>query len=202
MTTNPLAAEFDVWRVLPTIVGVVAVVLICLLASRYCSVFAAEQGDAPYKVAEIYKEMRERVLKLTPAELGETDDSKILAVVMDTGFSEGAFTLVATVDGSASLYFSSGGGVIGAGQHAEGAKTSKAFLTEAAKYSGKMTATKDTPMAAPGKTVFYLVSGKGIVTVAAKEDDFGEGRHAVSPLFHRAHELITVIRSIDEARAK
>ena len=174
-----------------------SLILIMTFLSSILQVFGAEPAKPPYKVADIYRDMRSLVLKLTPADVGENDDSKILAVMMDTGFPEAAYTLVAT-----SLYFSNGGGIIGAGAQPEGAKASKALITDAAKYVGKMTATKDTPLVMPGMTTFYLVTGKGILTITAKEDDLGEDRHALSPLFHKAHELISAIRAIDEAKSK
>ncbi|HRI15916.1 MAG TPA: hypothetical protein PLX89_23200 [Verrucomicrobiota bacterium] len=172
------------------------------ILSSILGMSGAEPSKPPYEVAAIYQELRSRVLKLRPADIGEKDESKILAVVMDTGFPEAAFTLIATADGSASLYFSNGGGIIGAGAQPKGAAAAKALLSDAAKFVGKMTSTKETPVVMPGTTTFYVVTGKGIVTVSAKDDDFGENRHAVSPLFHKAHELISAIREIDEKRSK
>ena len=140
------------------------------------------------------------VLNLKPADVGETDDSKILALVMDTGMADAAYSLIATADGSASLYFSNGGGIIGAGGHPQGAATAKALLAEAAGFLTNMTPAKDAPLITPGMTAFHVVTGRGLFTVSAQEVDFGEGRHPVSPLFHKAHELIAVIRWIDENR--
>lgn len=165
-------------------------------------VLAAEPSKPPYKVAEIYTEMREMVLKLKPADLKAADKTKILAVVMDTGFPEAAFTLVATADGSASLYFSNGGGIVGAGEHRDGAIASKGLIEASADFVTMMKKTKEAPLVMPGMAAFYLVTEEGLFTVSAKEEDFGENRHPVSPLFHKAHELITAIRIIDEARAK
>ena len=170
--------------------------------SSILKLLGGEPAKPPYQVADIYREMREAVLKLKPADQGETDNSKILAVVMDTGFPEGAFTVIATVDGSASLYLSNGGGTIGAGGHQEGAKAAKALIAEASKHVSKMAATKEAPMVQPEMTAFYFVTGKGLVTAMAKENELGEGHHELSPLFHKAHELITAIRAIDEPNRK
>lgn len=168
--------------------------------SSILRMLAAEPQKPPFEVADIYEQMRGMVLKLKPGDMGETDDSKVLAVVMDTGYPQGAFTLVATVDGSVSLYFSKGGGIIGAGAQPEGAAAAKALLADATKFVGKMVPAKETPVVMPGITTFYVVTGKGILTVSANENDFGEGRHDLSPLFHQAHELISEIRKIDEKR--
>jgi hypothetical protein len=165
-------------------------------------VFGAESAEAPYKVADIYTEMREMVLKLKPADFKNSDNIKVLAVVMDTGYPEAACTLVSTADGSASLYFSNGGGIIGAGEHPDGGKASKGLIEASAGFLKMMKKTKDTPIVVPGMAAFYLVTTDGIFTVSAKEEDFGEDRHPVSSLFHKAHELITAIRVIDERCSK
>ncbi|HYF37309.1 MAG TPA: hypothetical protein VD994_18555 [Prosthecobacter sp.] len=162
----------------------------------------AEPDLPPYPVADIYKDLRGAVLSLKPGDVGESDHSKILAVLMDTGLPEAAYTLVATIDGSASLYFSNGGGIIGAGEHAAGAEASKALLEEAAKHLASMKPTERTPFVAPGMTTFYAVTGKQILTLTAKTEDLGEGRHPASRLFHTAHELISRIKTIDESRTK
>ena len=47
---------------------------------------------------------------------------------METGYEEAVATLVAVADGTTSLYFSNGGGVIGAGTHAAVAEASRALL--------------------------------------------------------------------------
>lgn len=42
---------------------------------------------------------------------------RVFGVIMDTTFASGTVTLVALADGTASLYASTGGGVIGGGAH-------------------------------------------------------------------------------------
>jgi ankyrin repeat protein len=49
-------------------------------------------------------------------------------------------------------------------------------------------------------TRFYIIKKDRVLTGEFKEDDLGKGRLSLSPLFHKAHELITVIRLIEEKR--
>ena len=44
----------------------------------------------------------------------------------------------------------------------------------------------------------FDVTGGGVTTAEAKEEDLGYGRHQLSPLFHKGHELISEIRTVDE----
>ncbi len=47
---------------------------------------------------------------------------------METGYREAVATLVGVVDGTSSLYFSNGGGFIGAGSHAAVAEANRTFV--------------------------------------------------------------------------
>ncbi len=60
-----------------------------------------------YTVANAYRDIRSLALSVTGGSLGVTDT--VFRVVMDTAYPEAVATLVALVDGTASLYFSNGG---------------------------------------------------------------------------------------------
>jgi hypothetical protein len=171
-----------------------------LFLSSIFNLFGACQPKQNREVADVYRDLRNMALQLKPADIGMSGAPPILAVVMDTGFPEGAVSLVATADGSASLYYSTGGGIIGSGEHPDCALAAKALISEAEKYLGKMKKTEKTPIAKPKQTAFYLVAKEGVFTVSAKETDFGENRHSASPLFHKAHELISKILEKDKDR--
>lgn len=121
-------------------------------------------------------------------------------VVMETGFAEGSFTLVALSDGSASIYLSSGGGSIGGGAHETIRNAAQAMVTLAAKFQSQAKVTKDFPLPKDGQTTFYLLTDSGVFTASAPEEDLGEERHAWSPLFHAGHEAITQYRTVEERR--
>jgi len=72
-----------------------------------------------YKTADIYREMRDRVLALDPASIGliQSGPNQVWGALMETGHPEAVSTLVVLGDGTVSLYFSNGGGIIGLGQH-------------------------------------------------------------------------------------
>ena len=87
------------------------------ILSLVSSLFA---GGNEYVTAEIYDSLRKQVLSLTPEQLGEYGNGPVFCVTMETGYPEAIATVVAVADGSASLYFSNGGGIIGTGEHSEG----------------------------------------------------------------------------------
>ena len=157
-------------------------------------------ASAESKVPDIYSDMRKQVLTLTPDQLGLPKEQQVIAILMETGYPEAVATLVAIADGSTSLYFSNGGGIIGAGEHEGPQKSAKALVTLANSYLADLKLSKETPLPKTGRTTFFVVTRHGTLTGDFKEEDLGEGREKLSPLFHAAHDLIAQIRTVDEQR--
>jgi len=146
-----------------------------------------------YEVAEVYRGLRTQVLGLAKDSPFASGDGPA-AVLMETGFPGAVVSLVAIADGTTSLYFSNGGGMIGLGAHEAVRAASARFLAAAAAASGEMKAADGTPLPALGRVRFYLVGADGTRTAEAAEQDLGNHRHALSPLFHLGHAVISAIR--------
>ena len=152
------------------------------------------------EIAESYKSLRDQVFSLADGKIKSIAPTKdeIYAVLMETAYPEATFSLVAVSDGSASLYFSNGGGIVGAGQHQSVRKHALSFLDSAfenLKYTEK---TRETLLAKVHHTIFYLITESGIYLADELESDLGNNKHKLSSLFHHGHSLITAIREIDE----
>jgi hypothetical protein len=152
-----------------------------------------------YEQAEIYADLRKQVLSLTTEQLGK--DAPVLAVLMETGYPEAVATLIAVADGASSLYFSNGGGIIGAGEYKQVHDSSLSLVSKAGDYLNNLTLTKTFPLPMKGFTRFYVVTPSGIYTDEVLEDDLGNERHALSPVFFQGHELISYIRAAEEHRS-
>ena len=157
---------------------------------------AAPPSD--YVPADIYLQLRATALAQTPASLGVTDDT--VGVLMETGYPGAVATLVAFIDGSASLYFSDGGGMIGAGQHPESAASAKSLVEIAGNNLSKFTPTRKFPLPALGHTRFFVVTARGVLTAEAAEDDLGNNRLPLSTVFHAGHALIAEMRQVEERK--
>src|SRR5260221_3790710 len=74
---------------------------------------AGGEGDP----AEAYAGLRRLALSLGAESVGRSlpPDAPVVAVLMDSGMANAVATLVGVADGTTSLYYSTGGGVIGAG---------------------------------------------------------------------------------------
>ena len=162
--------------------------------------FGSEPSKPAYKAADVYDGLRKQIFELKAEQLGAPTNQAVLAVVMETGYPEAVATLVAVMDGAASLYFSNGGGIIGAGENPEPNAAARRLVAKAAEFQSACTLTKEFPLPQKASTRFYIITQQGVFTSEVKEDDLGNNRHRMSPLFHTAHELITQIRLTEEKK--
>ena len=84
-------------------------------------------ASADYKPVDVYCGLRDQILRL-PSERRSAGFSGIVGALMETGYQGAVASVVMLADGTTSLYLSSGGGVIGAGQHKPVALATAAFL--------------------------------------------------------------------------
>ena len=163
-------------------------------------IFGCNKTDATqYKTADIYRDLRQQVFAIDPSKIGvnPSASNSVWGVVMETGYPEAVVTLVTLADGTVSLYFN-GGGIIGVGQHEGPRKASTEFLTLSNQFLGQASPTKTFPLPLEGSTRFYFLTSGGIFTTESKEDDLGNNRLLLSPLFHKAHGAIAQARIVDE----
>jgi hypothetical protein len=145
--------------------------------------------------------LRRLVLSTSPADLGLTvdaDPDRVYGVLMETGYEAAVVTVVSLIDGTTSMYVSTGGGTIGAGEQEPVAEATRAFVAMAQVFVGQTepTATFDLPDL--GRVRFQLLTVGGGRTAEAGEDELGFGRHPLSPLFHAGQDVITEIRLLSE----
>ena len=163
--------------------------------SLCCVRFGRKRGDAQRTPeAEAYVGLRQQVLALRPDQLGLTSETPVLALLMETGYPEAVATLVGVIDGSTSLYFSNGGGIIGAGSHPEVASATGSWLQTSVDFLRHLSAVIEPPPPGEGLTQFMAVTPHGLLGAVASEDDLGGGGHPLSPLFYSGQDVITQVR--------
>ncbi len=152
-----------------------------------------------YVIADVYRGLRQQILTVEPEKFGMTpkETNRVWGVLMETGYPEAVATLVTLADGTVSLYFSNGGGMIGFGKQ-ETRKVCEAFLDMAPKFITYASHTDAFPLPSNGYTRFYFLSFDGIFTVEATDNDLGNWRSPLSPFFHKGHDVITEVRLINE----
>src|ERR1044072_2536013 len=142
------------------------------------AVSAAKPVDTDLRQAQAMKGLRDRLLSSSPEEVGLTGEdakAKVWGVMMEMTFPMGAITLVSLRDGTASLYTSTGGGVLG-GYAAQ--KEARRFVVEAEKHLASMQPTKSFPYPEGGRLKFYLLTRDGVYTTEADENEVQDARHS------------------------
>ena len=153
--------------------------------------------------ADAVRSLREQALTVGAAELGLAPTAArphVWGVLMETGYSEAVATLVVLADGTTSLYFSNGGGIIGGGQHAIVRAAAEAFLSAAEDQHSDLAEALATPLPELGEVKFYVRTYNGTLGAGANEQDLGESRHHLSPLFHAGHAVIDAVREFATSR--
>jgi hypothetical protein len=100
-------------------------------------------------------------------------------------------TLFALIDDTTSLYLSSGGGVIASQDHENGREANVAFLKAANDFYRHLKPCQSFQVPASGRTIFYTLTDFGVLTGGGPENDLGNNRHLLSPLFHTGHAVLT-----------
>ncbi len=152
---------------------------------------------------DVYAGLRNQIFSLKPADIGVVPNPKmpdVWGVLMEFARPNAVVSLVSLADGTTSLYFSNGGGVIGAGGDASVADATASFIALAQQFLPQMTPTTSFPPPPINKVRFYLLTFSGVVTAEADEPDLGNGGHHMSPLFHKGHEVIAYVRMSTESQ--
>lgn len=150
---------------------------------------------------EASADLRNMVFNLNPNDIGLSKESfgqPVWGIVMETGFPEGSFTLITIADGTTSLYFSNGGGIIGGGEHEAVREASGHFLAGAQHFYEKGNKVAKYPAASDGEVKFYFLTFDGVLEYSAPEEKLGNEKDELSNLFFAAHGVISELRKIEE----
>lgn len=147
------------------------------------------------------RDLRKMVFNIDPNDIGLSKESfghPVWGIVMETGFPEGSFTLVSLGEGSTSLYFSNGGGIIGGGEHERVREAAANFLSGAQHCYEKGSRVADYPAPTKGEVKFYFFTYEGVRMYSAPEENLGNDKDELSNLFFAAHGVISELRKIEK----
>jgi hypothetical protein len=150
--------------------------------------------DPTSEPTQTYLQLRNRLLRLDPAQLNLTpsiDTAHVWGVLVETGYDVGIATLISLADGTTSLYFSTGGGLLGSSDYTPLAKASKSLVVQSEKYRSHMSkSAHDIPLPAVGQVRFVLLTFSGLVSMQAPEQELTSGKHVLSPLYMQARVIL------------
>ncbi|MCX7852288.1 MAG: hypothetical protein N2383_05845 [Caldilineales bacterium] len=147
--------------------------------------------------AEPYINLRSMILSANPKDIGiEPSETvrNVWGVLMEFQVSGTVVTLVSLADGTTSMYFGNGGGIIGAGQHDEVAMVSRSFVALAESFYSQAEPTTEFPLPLPARVRFYFLTFSGIRTTERDQDRLIRQDDSFSSLFYASNEVITQIR--------
>jgi hypothetical protein len=148
-----------------------------------------------------YEGLRIMALSATPEQLGlslPTDKTIVYGVIMDWEMDGATATTVSYQTGDASLYLSSGGGVIGGGQHENVNSAAKQFVSLAQTFLDKTTKTEKTPLPSTDEVKFYLLTNKGIFVGQETMKNFENNSSSWLKLFEEGNNVLTELRKTSE----
>lgn len=177
------------------IIGIFSIVGIGFLIS--CN--NKQKKEIAKKNAEqnLYIEMRKTALNITSEQLGlkiPKDSIKVYGIVSDLDMDGGTATVVTYLTGDCSIYLSSGGGFIGAGQHESVRKITKEFVENGhlISFKGKKFENPDLPT--KGNANFYFLSNMGKTRITESMLKMENEESEFSKLFADLNIVINEIR--------
>jgi hypothetical protein len=152
----------------------------------------------------LYHGLRNKILHLKREDIGlpaPANPSQPWAAVMDWGLAGDTVTVVAIMDGTASVYLSRGGGWIGGGQsHDPIRKAAQKMLSAASEAQWTEKAAADFPLPQPAQVIFYVMTDAGVFTSTASQEELSAHRHPLSSLGDAAQTIITQYRLIQKSK--
>lgn len=158
---------------------------------------------AQQKIISMYQELRQRAITTKHKELNldlSDDRTQAYGVLIDIAVEDGSATIVAFRTGDASMYTSSGGGIIGGIGH-ETVRNASIKLVEAAnKKIAELATTDSMQIPEPGNVRYYVLTNNGRYFADETEDEFFSRSGRLSDLSAAGNDLIAELRVIDESR--
>jgi len=193
----------DLWAVLISVavLTITGTMVYRVLLRRERPKRQSELND--HKEGNIYHDMRARALSVTPEQIGlSASDSSVYGVVMDWRLAKGVCSLVCYRTGDASLYTSTGGGVLGGIQHESVREAAQNLILLSNRYTNKATKTNSTPLPEIDEVRFYFLTSGGLLTPKDSNLNFSNYPPEWIELFDQCNVVIGALRVATDRRQK
>lgn len=165
---------------------------------------ALGDNDGAQKTQEnAYQGLRNMAFTATAEQLGlalQPDQASVFGVVMDWEMDGVIVTTVAFKTGDASLYLSTGGGVIGGGQHENVTIAAGRFIDTAQKYLEKTALAETQALPTKNQVKFYLLTNQGIFVGQEELENFENNATDWFELFEDGNKVLTELRKTSEGQ--
>jgi hypothetical protein len=162
-------------------------------------------GKPQNNLDSTYLGLRQQILQIRPEDIGISPkpDGPIFGIVMETGMGKGIATFLCLGDGTVSLYLSTGGGVIGAGEHESVRSAAQTLLQTTNEYARDYIAAAS-PGALEnhpedGQVHFILLTHSGMHSAVCDEKALAEYQDPFANLFSNCHAVLSEVREATES---
>lgn len=159
------------------------------------------QNDNLETTENAFEGLRDMAFSATPEQLGlslPTNKTVVYGVIMDWEMGGATATTVSYQTGDASLYLSSGGGIIGGGQHQSVNSAAKQFVNLAQTFLDKTVKTETTPLPSTDDVRFYLLTNNGTFVGQETIKNFENNSSSWQKLFEEGNNVLTELRKTSE----
>jgi hypothetical protein len=144
--------------------------------------------------AETSAALRVAALTKFPGQLSNKfgiSESVAIGICMEFWVKNAVVSLICFIDGNVSLYFSSGGGILGGIKHDQVRQAASKFIQFANVHLPEMVPCNEFPLPESGHTSFYVLTPTAAFIARALDSELAECRHPFSLLFSAGHCIIT-----------
>lgn len=155
------------------------------------------------KNAEIFQAIRNKLLSLDPqtVDISATPEHpRVWGVLMEFIVAGSVVTLAGLVDGTSSLYFSSGGGILGSGNHPKVGTAARELVGKAESALESFRIVREYPFPDEGLIRFYALTFNGILMAECLDKDVKDPLLGFSGLYEAAQDLITQVKLVHEQK--
>jgi hypothetical protein len=145
--------------------------------------------------------LREDLLHSSARKLNLTPERGVWGVLMERGYSKGVATFVALVDGTASMYTSTGGAAVGGKAYTPARAAALKLVARAADALAAVTPAKTFPKPSVGRVRFYVLAEDGVRTAEVDATPGGDGG-AEGPLAALLAAGDELVAALQEATSK
>ena len=146
------------------------------------------------------EELREKLFTLNPKTLDIAPSEhlpRVWGFIMELFISQTWINLICIADGTVSIYFGHGGGIIGAGEHDSVRNAASVCLKKSEEILDHLKNFDPTHIQNEEKIKFHMLTFDGIRSDEAETDEINSGNHYLSELHYYAQNVITEVRSVE-----
>ena len=178
------------------VILIVGITLFMKSANKGKTQIAEQNSTEKQTEQNPYSDMRNMAFSATSEQLGLSGMEKnyVYGIVSEMDMNGATATVVTFSNGDTSLYLSSGGGFIGAGQHESVQKVVKKYVKNGQKYIEKAIKIEKVELPKNGMTNFNFLTENGIYSISKSLSELESGKSEFSNLFVELNEVISHIR--------